>query len=93
MIKKIFWLVLLLNLAAFAYLQWGSLLTQGNASMQPPLHAEQIKLLGFSPSAPASAVLPASAPAGAQSAPPAASPASAPASAPAARQTACLEWG
>jgi len=89
MIKKLFWAVLLLNLALFAYMQWGGSLTQGNGSLQPPLHAEQIKLLGFSPPAPPSAVLAASAPPAQQSA--ASTPASAPATA--LPPAACLEWG
>lgn len=96
MIKKLFWAVLLLNLALFAYVQWGGSLTQGNGSLQPPLHAEQIKLLGFSPPAPPSAVLAASAPPTQQSAPAAVSAsasASTPAPATALPPAACLEWG
>lgn len=103
MIRIFFWLVLLLNLALFAYLEWGGSLTQEAGSLQPPLNAEKIKVLGFAPPAAASAVLPASAPLAPQSAPlppmtAASAPASAvhaPASAPAAAPppSACLEWG
>lgn len=90
MIRKFFWLILLGNLAFFAYLKWGSQLTQDVSSLQPPLNPEQIKLLGFSPAAPSSAVAAASAPV----APPIAQPSSAAASAPVAPPpTACLEWG
>lgn len=92
MIRKIFWLILLANLAFFAYMQWGAVLTQNASSLQPPLNPEQIKLLGFSPAVPSSMVIAASAP----SAPPIPQlqSASAPASAPvAASPAACLEWG
>ncbi len=98
MIRIFFWALLLANLALFAFLQWGGMLTQNNASLQPPLNAEKIKLLGFSPPALPSAVvpsgvLPASAPAAPQSMPAVAS-ASAPASAPpATTPAACLDWG
>ncbi len=88
MIRTIFWLLLLLNLALFAYMQWGGLLTQDNGALQPPLNPEQIKVLGFSPPALPSPVHPASAPL-ALSAPPSA----VAASAAALPSAACLEWG
>lgn len=94
MIRSIFWLVLLVNIALFAYLQWGGRLTQDNGILQPPLNPDQIKVLGFSPPAPHSPVLPASAPAPvALSAPSSAVIASAPVSTSAAAHSACLEWG
>lgn len=95
MIRAFFWLVLLLNLALFAYLQWGGRLTQDNGILQPPLNPDQIKVLGFAPPAPPSQVLPASVPAPA-STPAPSSPvvASANSAAPAApAPAACLEWG
>lgn len=102
MIRAFFWLVLLLNLALFAYMQWGGRLTQDNGILQPPLNPDQIKVLGFSPpapppalpsappavSAPAPAPLVASAQASAVIA--ATTPVSAPSALPSA---ACLEWG
>lgn len=91
MIRIFFWALLLANLALFAFLKWGGALTQNNASLQPPLNADKIKLLGFSPPALPSAVLPASAPVP-PSAPSLAS-ASAPAPAAVAPPAACLEWG
>ncbi len=96
MIKIFFWLLLLANLALFAFMQWGGSLTQDGGTLQPPLHAEQIKLLGFSPPAPPSGVSPASAPQAPQPAPPPLAAASAaPATQPpgAAAPAACLEWG
>lgn len=97
MIRTFFWLVLLINLALFAFLEWGSALMQENIPLQPPLNAEQIKLLGFSPPAIPSGVMPASVSASASQAagtqPPLA-PVSTPASAPVATPpSACLEWG
>lgn len=91
MIRIFFWLVLLANLAIFAFLQWGGSLTQVPEDMQPPLNPEQIKLLGFSPVAQSTPVAPASAPIIplAASQPPQ-SPSSAPETPPPA---ACLEWG
>ncbi len=93
MIKRIFWVVLVLNAALFAFLQWGSsLMPQDGSGLQPPLHPEQIKLLGFSAPPPASTVAPASAPVAVP--PPPAASASTVASAPAVVSTlACLEWG
>lgn len=91
MIRIFFWLVLLINLALFAYSQWGGPLTQDTGNLQPPLNPEQIKLLGFSAAALPSAVAPASAPSApliAQSQPVSAVPASAPPP-----PAACLEWG
>lgn len=95
MIRTFFWLVLLMNLALFAFLEWGSALTQENTTLQPPLNAEQIKLLGFSPPAIPSGVMPASVPASqAAGTQPPLAPASAPASTPVATPpSACLEWG
>ncbi|MDD3883871.1 MAG: SPOR domain-containing protein [Gallionella sp.] len=45
--KKIFWFVLVLNLAFFALMQWGPLLRVPDPAMQPqlPLNAEKITLL------------------------------------------------
>lgn len=96
MIRAFFWLVLLLNLALFAYVQWGGQLTHDNGVLQPPLNPDQIKVLGFSPPPPPSPAVPASAPAPAT--PPVQLPSmalastsnSAPAAPPA---MACLEWG
>lgn len=96
MVRAFFWLVLLLNLALFAYLQWGGRLTQDSNILQPPLNPDQIKILGFSPPAPPSHVLPASAPSAvALSAPSSAVAVSATAAAstPAPAPMACLEWG
>ncbi len=62
MTRTIFWLALLLNLVLFAYLLWGDRLMQDNGSLQPSLNPDQIKVLGFAPPAPPSAVLPVSAP-------------------------------
>jgi hypothetical protein len=92
MIRIFFWLLLVLNAALFAFLLWGGALTQESANLQPPLNPEKIKLLGFSPPAPPSAVAAASAPAShAQASAPAAS---APASLVQAQPSAtCLEWG
>lgn len=97
MIRIFFWLLLVANLALFAWLRWGGSLTQGGPTLLPALHPEQIKLLGFSPPAPASGTLaasgalPSSAPAALSSA---SAPASAPGAAPAAAQSgACLDWG
>jgi hypothetical protein len=95
MTRAFFWLILFLNLMLFAYLQWGGRLTQDNGVLQPPLNPEQIKVLGFSPPAPPSVVLPASAPLAASTSQPsvidaADAAASAPSAPPAA---ACLEWG
>jgi hypothetical protein len=97
MIRAIFWLVLVLNLAVFAYLQWGARLIQDNGALQPPLNPDQIKVLGFSPPAPPSLVLPASVPAPVAVAvppPPVAALSTASAVAPATPPSAaCLEWG
>lgn len=97
MARVIFSLALLLNLGLLAYLLWGNRLMQDNGLQQPPLNAEQIKVLGFSLPAPPSAPLPGSAPASGASPAPAStvlaaasSPASSPVASPAA---ACLEWG
>ena len=97
MTRVIFWMALLLNLALIAYLLWGDRLMQDTGLLQPPLNPDKIKVLGFSPPAPPSAVLPASAPTSVtppiQSATAAAS-ASIPVSSPAAPSiAACLEWG
>ena len=103
--KKVFLAVLLLNLLLFAFLRWGGTLTHDGNALSPTLHAEQIKLLGFSPPAAPSAVLAASAPAAPEqpaSAPQPAAPAipesavaaaSAPAATHTAKPLACLEWG
>jgi len=96
MTRVIFWLALLVNLALFAYLVWGGRLIQDNGPLQPPLNPNQIKILGFSPPVPPSAIPPASAPASV--APPAPSSAVLAASAPASSAVAsasvsCLEWG
>ncbi len=95
MIRAFFWLLLLLNLALFAYLQWGGRLTQDNGALQPSLNPDQIKVLGFSPPAPPSQALPASSPAPAM--PPAPSSpvvAKATSGAPTvAAPASCLEWG
>ncbi|MGA8149127.1 MAG: SPOR domain-containing protein [Gallionellaceae bacterium] len=88
MLKWLFALLLAVNLALFAYLQWGGApMQEGAASQsQPPLNAEKIKLLKAPASSPGatqviaqpvaamSAVQAASTPAGSQ-------------------QTACMEWG
>jgi len=92
MIRIFFWLVLLANLALFAFLQWGGSLTQDGGNVQPPLHPEQIKLLGFSAAAQSSAVIPASAPPAQQLTPPPIS-ASAVSAPDASSAAACLEWG
>jgi len=92
MIRNFFWLVLLANVALFAFLQWGGSLTQDGGSLQPPLNPEQIKLLGFSAAAQSSSVIPASAPLAQQLTPPPI-PGSVAVSAPAASSAACLEWG
>lgn len=78
MTRLLFWLVLLVNMLFFAYMQWGSALLRGNVDQltQPPFNPEQIKLL----SAPAAAASPASS-----------VPATPPQPAPAA--AACMEWG
>ncbi len=51
--KGLFWLLLLVNLVLFAFVQWGGMLTgEGkNMSSRPPLNAEKIKLLEVSPAA------------------------------------------
>ena len=92
MIRVFFWLLLLLNLALFAYLNWGTSLTQENGNLQPPLNPGQIRVLGFSPASIASGILPPSAPPAQQvaSAPLGATSASAAA---AAQPSACIEWG
>jgi hypothetical protein len=51
MIRILFWLALLANLALFSYIRWGGSLAQDTGAFQPPLHPEQIKLLGFSAAA------------------------------------------
>lgn len=45
--KKLFWLLLAANLAFFAYMQWGGLLTGANTNSlhQPALNEDKIKLL------------------------------------------------
>jgi len=95
MIRIFFWLALLVNLALFAYIQWGGSLTRDANNLLPPLNPEQIKLLGFSPAAPSSAAV--SAPAvAAASAPEVPQPALAGAGAvpaSAASTTTCMEWG
>lgn len=93
MIRIFFWLVLLVNLALFAYLQWGGSLAHDANNLLPPLNPEKIKLLGFSPAAPSSSAIAASAVTSGL-APEVQPPA--PASAAPAITTsspACLEWG
>jgi len=95
--KGFFGAVLLINLLLLAFLLWGGALTHDSASLSPPLHPDQMKLLGFSPPPP-SPVLPASAPSPdelAASAPPATT-----ISRPAANtdpvpsnSATCMEWG
>lgn len=63
MIKKVFWMLVLVNAALLAFLQWGGALTQGGGGLQPALNPEKIKLLGLSALPAASAVVaPASTP-------------------------------
>lgn len=93
MIRIFFWLVLLANLALFAFLQWGGPLTQDGGNLQPPLHPEQIKLLGFSAAAQSSVVIPASAPPSQQLTPPSISASTAVSAPVTPSAAACLEWG
>lgn len=83
MIKKVFWVLVVANAALFAYLKWGGALTQAGNGLQPALHADKIKLLGFAPAPvvqPASPVAPASAPVAAPGATPGTMPTVVPAS-------------
>lgn len=85
MTRLLFWLVLLINMLFFAYMQWGSALLRGNADQltQPPLNPAQIKLLS-APAASAVSTAASSAPSvPATPAPPQPAPAAA----------ACMEWG
>lgn len=106
MTKWIVGLLLLANLALFAWMRWGSVLTVDADAVvaQPALHPDKIRLLDMQPaSAPAAA--PASAPPGValtlSPLPPAiaavpAAPVSAPVAASAAaapKETKCAEWG
>lgn len=92
MLRTIFWLALLANLAFFAYIRWGSSLTQDTGSFQPPLNPGQIKLLGFSAAAQSAVVGLSHEPMAQQPAPSLAT--SGPDSAPAkAIPSVCLEWG
>ena len=97
--KKVFFgVVLLINLLLLAFLRWGGSLTHDSASLSPPLHPDQIKLLGFSPPPPPSPVLPASAPSAdlsAASEPASATPPESMATAAhdSPESAACMEWG
>lgn len=106
MVRAIFWLVLLINLALFAIMKWGGALTRDEGALmaQPPLNVEKIKLLPPSAvEAPSAIAVPASAPAAAQPAPASAVQPGVPlpqpgvtpgASASAATiPAACLDWG
>lgn len=100
MIRAIFWLVLLINVALFVLMKWGGALVHDDSSLltQPALSPEKIKLwLPSAAEAPSSVAPAASATLPVQPAPasailPASPPAPAPASA-TASATACLEWG
>ncbi len=79
--KGLFWLLLLVNLVLFAFMQWGEILTGEGKNMPnpPPLNAEKIKLLGAPP------VVRATVP------PPSAGPSTTQVQA--ASAAVCLEWG
>lgn len=99
MIRTLFWILLLANISLFAWVRWAQpfLNQTPESAIQPPLNADQIRLLGFS-AAPASANIPVSAPVVVATPeihePPTSQ--SAPSSAPVVSQqvqSACLEWG
>ncbi len=95
MIRKVFWLIVLANMAFFAFMRWGDALLRSDtgAQMPPPLQADKIKLLGLTAARAGSASAPASvAPPKAESAN-AVPPANSVSLAPSSRQSACLEWG
>jgi hypothetical protein len=98
MIRIFFWLILLANLALFAFMRWGDAWLRNDAGMQvqQPLNADKIKLLGFTAAktGAASAAASSTPPAPQASAPPQPAPAAVPAPlAPPSTQAACLEWG
>lgn len=94
MIRTLFWLLLLANVAFFAWQRWSTTLLHNDAQLyaQPALNADQIKLLGFSAS-PLAASAAASAPAATilQTAP--SDPVEPAVAAPQHGPSACLEWG
>ncbi len=79
--KRLFWLLLLVNLVFFAFVQWGGVLTGEDKNMpnRPPLNAEKIKLLEASPAAQATVSPPSAVPDATQVQP--------------AGAAVCLEWG
>ena len=81
MMKWLFWLLLLVSLAFFAFMQWGEILTGDGRSMQSqqPLNAEKIRLLKALPAMQTPAPVPASAPSLSVTT--------------VAAQMACMEWG
>lgn len=84
MMRVLFWLLLLVNLLFFAYMQWGNALFGTNIDLQaqPPLNPEKIRLL------PTQAI---SAPVVVTPSAPAAPPQTVPI--PTAEPAACMEWG
>lgn len=94
--KKVFFVVLLVNLLLLAFLRWGGSLTHDSASLSPPLLPDQIKLLGFSPPPPPSPVLPASSPSSEEvdvSESVSAQASNADTTNESAKTVACMEWG